>query len=63
MRAVEAGRPLRDALVEDQDVTAHLPAEALDELFDYRRHAGLCRELVDRVVALAAEARVKDQAV
>jgi adenylosuccinate lyase len=63
MRAFDAGRPLKDALMEDQDVTAHLPAEALDSLFDYRRHAGLCRELVDRVVVVATEARLKDQAV
>jgi adenylosuccinate lyase len=61
MRAYEAGRPLKEALIENPDVTAHLTAEALGALFDYRRHAGLCRELVDRVVVLAREERLKEQ--
>jgi adenylosuccinate lyase len=54
MKAHEAGRPLKDALLENVAVTTHLPAEAIEALFDYRAHAGLCREMVDRVVNAAA---------
>ncbi len=53
MRAQESGRPLKDALLDEPAVTAHLPRDAIEALFDYRRHAGLCRELVDRVLAQA----------
>jgi adenylosuccinate lyase len=56
MRAAEAGRPLKDALLEESAVTEHLTPEAIEALFDYRRHAGLCRELVDRVLARPSEA-------
>jgi adenylosuccinate lyase len=54
MQAHEAGRPLKDALLDNPAVTVHLPAAELEALFDYRRQAGLCREMVDRVVAAAA---------
>ncbi|MBI3361772.1 MAG: adenylosuccinate lyase family protein [Chloroflexi bacterium] len=50
MKAHEAGRPLKDAILENTAITAHLSAEAIEVLFDYRRHVGLCREFVDRVV-------------
>jgi adenylosuccinate lyase len=56
MRAAEVGRPLKDALLAESAITAHLTPQAIEALFDYRRHAGLCRELVDRVVALVSEA-------
>ena len=55
MRAYEAGQQLKDALLDEPAVTAHLPPDAIERLFDYRRHAGLCRELVDRVIAQAKE--------
>jgi adenylosuccinate lyase len=61
MRAYEAGRPLKDALLAEPAVTAHLPPEALEALFDYRRHAGQCRELVDRVVTGARGDRLKEE--
>lgn len=50
LRAQEAGRPLKDALLAEPAVSAHLPPQALEALFDYRRHTGQCGELVDRVV-------------
>ncbi|NOZ05497.1 MAG: adenylosuccinate lyase [Chloroflexi bacterium] len=52
MRAFEAGRPLKDALLEDEQLRAHLAPEEIEDLFDYRRHTGLCGEFVDRVVAM-----------
>ena len=51
MKAHEAGRPLKDALLEDPAITAHLSPETIESLFDYRQHVGLCREMVDRVLA------------
>jgi len=56
MRATEAGRPLKEALLDEPAVTAHLAPEQIEALFDYRRHVGLCRELVDRVLRQAPEA-------
>ena len=55
MKAHEAGRPLKDALLADPALTAHLPPEKIESLFDYRQHIGLCREMVDRVVRAARE--------
>jgi adenylosuccinate lyase len=55
MQAHEAGRPLKDALLAEPAVTAHLPPEALEALFNYRHQVGLCRELVDRVIQLSQE--------
>ena len=55
MKAHEAGRSLKDAILESEAIRAHLSAETIEALFDYRRHVGLCRELVDRVVRVAWE--------
>ncbi len=57
MKAHEAGRPLKDAILDNPALTAHLSAETIESLFDYRRHVGLCREMVDRVVKRAREDR------
>ena len=51
MKAQEAGRPLKEALLENPAITAHLSPETIESLFDYRQHVGLCREMVDRVLA------------
>jgi len=51
MKAHEAGRPLKDAILENPAITAHLSPETIESLFDYRQHVGLCREMVDRVLA------------
>jgi len=50
MRAQETGRPLKEALLAEPAITAHLPPAAIEALFDYRRQAGLCREMVDRLL-------------
>jgi adenylosuccinate lyase len=50
MRAQESGRPLKEALLAEPAITAHLPPAAIEALFDYRRQAGLCREMVDRLL-------------
>ncbi|MGH2523006.1 MAG: class-II fumarase/aspartase family protein [Anaerolineales bacterium] len=57
MKAHEAGRPLKEALLDNPAITAHLSRETIESLFDYRKHTGLCREMVDRVVGLAREER------
>ncbi len=60
MKAYAAGRPLKDAILDNPVIIAHLSADAIEALFDYRSHVGLCRELVDRVIALTREERSDD---
>jgi 3-carboxy-cis,cis-muconate cycloisomerase len=50
-RAQKEKRHLRDVLREDKEVSVHLPVEAIDALFDPRRHLGEAEAFVDRVVA------------
>ncbi|MCC6189101.1 MAG: adenylosuccinate lyase family protein [Anaerolineales bacterium] len=57
MKAHEAGRPLRDAVLAEPGITAHLSPEAIEALFDYRQHTGQCAALVDAVVEQAEERR------
>ena len=49
MAAYEQARPLRELLMEDSRVTAHLSAAKVDELLRPERYTGLCGEFVDRV--------------
>jgi adenylosuccinate lyase len=49
MAAYEQNRPLRELLLADNRVTAHLPAAKVDELLRPERYTGLCGEFVDRV--------------
>jgi len=51
MDAVEARGPLREALLEDSRVSAHLGPKELDALLDPARYTGLAGRFVDRVVA------------
>ena len=51
MDAVEARRPLREVLLEDPRVSAHLGPKELDALLDPARYTGLAGRFVDRVVA------------
>jgi adenylosuccinate lyase len=60
MKAHEAGRPLKEAILENAEIRKHLTAEQIASLFDYRRHTGLCREMVDRVVKRARQAQAKE---
>ncbi|MDW8325487.1 MAG: adenylosuccinate lyase family protein [Anaerolineales bacterium] len=55
MRAHEVGRPLKEAILENVEIRKHLTVEQIESLFDYRRHVGLCREMVDRVVRAAQQ--------
>ena len=62
MKAHEEGRHLKDAVLDSQAIRQHLPVEVIEELFDYRRHTGLCRELVDRVLEMAKKERQEREA-
>ena len=60
MAAFEAGRPLKEAVLENQQIMAHLAVEQVEALFDYRQQLGLCPEFVDRVVALTQADRTRE---
>lgn len=62
MAAFEARRPLKDAILDNAQVTNHLTPAEIETLFDYRRQVGLCPEFVDRVVKLTRADREKDTA-
>jgi len=62
MAAFEAGRPLKEAVLENDQITAHLSPAEIEALFDYRRQLGLCPEFVDRVAALTQADRAGDEA-
>ncbi|HEU0027685.1 MAG TPA: 3-carboxy-cis,cis-muconate cycloisomerase [Ktedonobacterales bacterium] len=49
-RASAQHRHLRDALADDESITAHLSPDELDQLFDPRLAAGLSERLVERVL-------------
>lgn len=60
MKAHEQGRSLKEAVLDNESIRKHLTAETIEDLFDYARHAGLCRELVDRVLDTARKEREAD---
>lgn len=60
MAAFEARRPLKEAILADGQISAHLSKEEIETLFDYRRQLGLCPEFVDRVAALTQADRARD---
>lgn len=62
MAAFEAGRPLKEAILENEQITAHLSVEEIEALFDYRRQLGLCPQFVDRVAALTRADWARDEA-
>jgi adenylosuccinate lyase len=62
MKAHEEGRHLKDAVLESRAIRQHLSEEVIEELFDYRQHTGLCRELVDRVLEMARKEREEREA-
>ncbi len=49
MLAFEQERPLRDLLLGDERVTAHLSADAIDDMLRPEKYTGLCGVFVDRV--------------
>jgi adenylosuccinate lyase len=61
MAAFEAGRPLKEAILDNEHITAHLSRAEIEALFDYRRQLGLCPEFVDRVVTLTRADRARDE--
>jgi adenylosuccinate lyase len=60
MAAFEANRPLKDAILENEQIKAHLTVEEIEHLFDYHRQLGLCPDFVDRVAEMTPADRKKD---
>lgn len=50
-RALESGRPLRDVLVEDQQVGDYLSVPEIDKLLDPKNYTGSAKSMIDRVLA------------
>jgi 3-carboxy-cis,cis-muconate cycloisomerase len=50
-RAIESGKHLREELLAEPEIGAHLSAERVDELLDPGNYTGLAAEFVDRVLA------------
>jgi 3-carboxy-cis,cis-muconate cycloisomerase len=50
-RALESGRPLRDLLLEDQEVRAHLSPAEVDSLLDHKNYTGSAASMIQRVLA------------
>jgi adenylosuccinate lyase len=54
MTAFETRRPLRDLLLAEAQVTAHLSPEQIDRLLSPEAYIGLAGVFVDRIVAQVA---------
>ena len=50
MNAHSEGRGLKEAILENQQICAHLSTTEIEALFDYRQHTGQCGAMVDRVL-------------
>jgi 3-carboxy-cis,cis-muconate cycloisomerase len=50
-RALESGRPLRELLLEDQDVRAHLSSAEIDGLLEPRNYTGSAAVMIQKVLA------------
>jgi 3-carboxy-cis,cis-muconate cycloisomerase len=50
-RALESGRPLRELLLEDQEVRAHLSSADIDGLLDPRNYTGSAASMIQRGLA------------
>lgn len=51
MAAHTTGRGLKEAILDNPQICAHLSRDEIESLFDYRRHTGHCGALVDQVLA------------
>ena len=51
MNAHTAGRGLKEAILNNPQICAHLSSEEIETLFDYRQHTGQCAAMVDQVLA------------
>jgi 3-carboxy-cis,cis-muconate cycloisomerase len=49
-RALESGRPLRDVLLEDQEVRAHLSPAEVDSLLDPKNYTGSATSMIQQVL-------------
>jgi 3-carboxy-cis,cis-muconate cycloisomerase len=49
-RALESGRPLRDLLLEDQEVRAHLSPAEVDSLLDPKNYTGSAASMIQQVL-------------
>ena len=50
-KAVAGKRQLRDVLTSDPDITAHLGADEIAELFEPMAYQGVSQALIDRLLA------------
>jgi adenylosuccinate lyase len=55
MHAHSAGRGLKEAILDNPQITAHLSTTEIESLFDYRQHTGQCGAMVDQVLAELAQ--------
>jgi adenylosuccinate lyase len=60
MRGVEQGWTFREALLNEPHVTAHLNAQQIDALLDYRAHIGQIPQMVERVLERAQKERAEE---
>ena len=51
MGAHSTGRGLKEAILDNPQICAHLSIEEVEVLFDYRQHTGHCGAMVDQVLA------------
>jgi adenylosuccinate lyase len=51
MNAHTAGRGLKEAILGNTQICAHLSAKEIETLFDFRQHTGQCGAMVDQVLA------------
>jgi 3-carboxy-cis,cis-muconate cycloisomerase len=56
-RALECGRPLRELLLEDQEVHAHLSSAEIDALLDPGNYTGAAASMIQRVLAVEKKNR------
>lgn len=50
MTAHAEGRELKEAVLNNSQICAHLSKDEIETLFDYRRHTGSCGAMVDQVL-------------
>jgi adenylosuccinate lyase len=51
MNGHSTGRGLKEAILANPQICAHLSSSEIEALFDYRQHTGQCGAMVDRVLA------------
>jgi adenylosuccinate lyase len=51
MNAHNSGRGLKEAILGNPRICAHLSSKEIESLFDYRQHIGQCGAMVDQVLA------------